>query len=421
MQRDRFRSLSFFEDIIDIFLTIPYNTARNKRFPADSKVLRGKGEINILMTRDTFPVKRKRGFRMKKKIALLLTAMLLVSVFAGCGKKDEGKADPTKAPEVTKEVTEDAGNQETQPTAAPTEVPKEKVDVTIAAMKGPTALGMLKMMEDAEAGATANNYKFTIAGAADEITASLIKGDIPIAAVPCNLASVLYNKSKGGITMLGINTLGVLYIVETGETVQSVADLRGKTIYSTGKGTTPEYTLNWLLKSAGMEPGKDVTIEYKSEATEVAAILSQTENAVAMLPQPYVTTVLNNNAKARIALDITKEWEALNEGSTVVTGVVVANTKYLTENPDVVNAFMEEYVASATYTVENVDAAAALSEKFDIFKAAIAKKAIPYCNIVLIEGDEMKTKANAYLNVLFEQNPASVGGTLPEDNFFYKR
>ena len=358
---------------------------------------------------------------MKKKIALLLTAMMLVSAFAGCGKKDDGKTEPTKAPEVTKEVTEDAGNQETEPTAAPTEAPKEKVDVNIAAMKGPTALGMLKMMEDAEAGTTANNYNFTIAGAADEITASLIKGDIPIAAVPCNLASVLYNKSKGGVTMLGINTLGVLYIVETGETVQSVEDLRGKTIYSTGKGTTPEYTLNWLLKSAGMEPGKDVTIEYKSEATEVAAILSQTENAVAMLPQPYVTTVLNSNAKARIALDITKEWEALNDGSTVVTGVVVANTKYLTENPDVVNAFMEEYVASAAYTVENVDAAAALSEKFDIFKAAIAKKAIPYCNIVLIEGDEMKTKANAYLNVLFEQNPASVGGTLPEDNFFYKR
>lgn len=361
---------------------------------------------------------------MKKKLALLLTAMMLVSAFAGCGKQEEGQTDPTKAPEVTQEVTGGDENQPAEPTtepAAPTVAPKEKVDVNIAAMKGPTALGMLKIMEDAEAGTTANNYKFTIAGAADEITASIIKGDIPIAAVPCNLASVLYNKSKGGVTMLGINTLGVLYIVETGETVQSVEDLRGKTIYSTGKGTTPEYTLNWLLKSAGMEPGKDVTVEYKSEATEVAAILSQTENAVAMLPQPYVTTVLNSNEKARIALDITQEWEALNEGSTVVTGVVVANTKYLTENPDVVNAFLEEYVASAAYTVENVDAAAALSEKFDIFKAPIAKKAIPYCNIVLIEGDEMKEKANAYLNVLFEQNPVSVGGALPEDNFFYKR
>ncbi len=358
---------------------------------------------------------------MKKRLAVLLTAVMLVTVFAGCGKKDEGQAEPTKEPVVTQDVSGEGEGQEVEPTATPTEAPKEKADVNIAAMKGPTALGMLKMMEDAEAGTTANNYKFTVAGAADEITASIIKGEIPIAAVPCNLASVLYNRSKGGVTMLGINTLGVLYIVETGETVQTVEDLRGKTIYSTGKGTTPEYTLNWLLKSAGMEPGKDVTVEYKSEATEVAAILSQTENAVAMLPQPYVTTVLNSNEKARIALDITKEWEALNEGSTVVTGVVVANTKYLTENPDVVNAFMEEYVASAAYTVENVDAAAALSEKFNIFKAPIAKKAIPYCNIVLIEGEEMKAKASAYLKVLFEQNPESVGGAMPEDGFFYMR
>lgn len=351
---------------------------------------------------------------MKKKLAWLLMAVLLVSAFAGCGKQDGG-AEPTKEPTV-------AGKAESsEATVTPTAEPKEKQNVNIAAMKGPTALGMLKIMEDAEAGNTANNYTFTIAGAADEITASIIKGDIPIAAVPCNLASVLYNKSQGGITMLGINTLGVLYIVETGDSVQSVADLKGKTIYSTGKGTTPEYTLNWLLKSAGIDPEKDVTIEFKSEATEVAAILSQTENAVAMLPQPYVTTVLNNNEKARIALDVTKEWEALNEGSTVVTGVVVANTKFLTENPEVVNAFMEEYAASAAYTVEHIEEAAALSERFDIFKAAIAKKAIPYCNIVLIEGEEMKAKATAYLQVLFEQNPTSVGGALPEDNFFYQR
>lgn len=326
---------------------------------------------------------------MKKKVALFLVAVLMLGLAVGC-KKEEKKTEETK-----------------------------KVDVKIAAMKGPTALGMLKLMDDAEKGKTANNYNFTIAGAADEITASVIKGDIPIAAVPCNLASVLYNKSQGGITMLGINTLGVLYIVETGDTIKTVEDLVGKTIYSTGKGTTPEYTLNWLLKSAGIED--TVTVEYKSEATEVAAILSQTPNAVAMLPQPYVTTVLSNNEHARIALDVTKEWEALNEGSTVVTGVVIANTAFLKENPDVVNAFMEEYAVSAAYTTENVENAAALSEKFDIFKIPVARKAIPYCNIVLIEGEEMKAKATAYLQVLFDQNPASVGGAMPKDDFFYNR
>lgn len=352
---------------------------------------------------------------MKKKTALVAVAALLISVFAGCGKGSN--AEPTKAPETTLTPTIEAGT----PTDTPTNPPAEKISIQIAALKGPTALGMLKMMEDAEAGTTANNYKFTIAGTADEITAGIIKGDIPLAAVPCNLASVLYNKSQGGITMLGINTLGVLYIVETGNTIQSVADLKGKTIYSTGKGTTPEYTLVQLLKSAGLDPAKDVTIEFKSEATEVAALLSNAEDAVAMLPQPYVTTVLNNNDKVRIALDVTKEWEALNDNSTVVTGVVVANTKFLNENPEAVAAFMDEYAVSAAYAVENVEEAAALSEKFDIFKAAIAKKAIPYCNIVFIEGAEMQSKAGSYLQVLYEQNPAAVGGAMPEDGFYFKR
>ncbi|MCH5272247.1 MAG: ABC transporter substrate-binding protein [Lachnospiraceae bacterium] len=335
---------------------------------------------------------------MKKKTALVLAAALLVSLFAGCTK-----------------------NGGTEPTGTPTNAPEEKISINIAALKGPTALGMLKIMNDADAGTAANNYSFTVAGTADEITAGIIKGDIPLAAVPCNLASVLYNKSQGGVTMLGINTLGVLYIVETGDTIQSVADLKGKTIYSTGKGTTPEYTLNRLLQSAGIDPEKDVTIEFKSEATEVAAILADAKDAVAMLPQPYVTTVLNNNEKARIALNVTKEWEALNEGSTVVTGVVVANTKFLNEHPEAVEAFMNEYAVSTAYTVENVEEAAALAEKFDIFKAAVAKQAIPYCNIVFIEGDEMQSKAGAYLQVLYEQNPTSVGGALPEESFYFKR
>lgn len=355
---------------------------------------------------------------MKKRtvvLTVLAVMVLLISAFAGCGKK--GSTEPTKAPETTLTPTTEAE----KPTDTPTNPPAEKLTIPVAALKGPTALGMLKLMEDAAAGTTANHYEFTVAGAADEITAGILKGDIPLAAVPCNLASVLYNKSKGGVTMLGINTLGVLYIVETGDTIQSVADLKGKTIYSTGKGTTPEYTLVQLLKSAGLDPEKDVTIEFKSEATEVAALLSNAEDAVAMLPQPYVTTVLNNNEKVRIALDVTKEWEKLNDNSTVVTGVVVANTKFLNENREAVEAFMDEYAVSAAYTVEHVEEAAALSERFDIFKAAIAKKAIPYCNIVFIEGDEMKGKAGAYLQVLYEQNPAAVGGAMPEDSFYFKR
>ena len=322
---------------------------------------------------------------LKKITACTLMLFLMLSVFTGCQN----------------------GNQ--------------KQEISIAALKGPTAIGMVQLMEEAEQGNTANTYSFTIAGAADELTAGISNGDIQIAAIPCNLAATLYAKTNGAITLAGINTLGVLYIVETGDSIQTVTDLKGKTIYSTGKGTTPEYTLRQLLLSAGIDPDTDVTIEFKSEATEVAALLSESDNAVAMLPQPYVTTVMMNNDKVRIALDITKEWEALHNDSTVVTGVVVVNTEFLKENKEAVDAFLEEYRTSAAYAVNQVEESAVLVEKFGIFKAAVAKKAIPYCNIVLIEGEEMQKKVEAYLSVLYEQNPKTIGGAMPNDDFYYKK
>jgi NitT/TauT family transport system substrate-binding protein len=295
----------------------------------------------------------------------------------------------------------------------------EKIDINIAALKGATAIGMVKTMDDAENGTTANNYNFTLYGAADEITTGLIQGEIDMAAVPCNLASVLYNKTEGQIQMAAVNTLGVLYIVETGNQIQSVEDLRGKTIYSTGQGTTPEYTLNYLLASYGLTPGTDVTIEYKSEATEVAALLASSENAIAMLPQPYVAIAMTQNANLRIALDVSEEWEKVNEDSTVVTGAFVVRKEFAEENPEAVKAFMEEYQLSVGYVNENVEEASALVESFDIFKAAIAKQAIPYMNITFLSGEEMADTVTGYLKTLFDQNPASVGGAMPEDDFFY--
>ncbi len=322
----------------------------------------------------------------KKLLSLILSGILCVSLLYGCGKKD-----PTP------------------------------VDISIGVLKGPTAIGMVRLMEQNEAGKASNNYNFTIAGTADELSAALIKGDMQLAAIPCNLASVLYNKTEGNLQMLAINTLGVLYIVENGNTIQSVSDLKGKTIYSTGKGTTPEFTLRHLLKSAGIDPDKDVTIEYKSEATEIASLLSDDSvGSIAMLPQPYVTTVTMNNPRLRIALNVTEEWEKLDSGSTVVTGVIVGTRDFIENNPDAVKAFLDEYKASTAYANENVDDAANLVEHFDIFKAAVAKKAIPYCNIVCLTGDEMKTKTAAYLQVLFDEQASSVGGKLPDDGFFFK-
>lgn len=296
----------------------------------------------------------------------------------------------------------------------------EAHDIKAAVLKGPTAIGMVKLMEEAKENEAANRYEFNIAASADEFSASLIKGDIQIAALPCNAAAALYNKSGGKIKVLGINTLGVLYIVENGDSVQSVSDLKGKTIYTTGKGTTPEYTLKYLLEKAGLDPDKDVNIEFKSEASEAAVmLLSGEQNAVAMLPQPYVTTAMMNNSDIRIALDVTEEWERLaDDGSTVVTGVIAVNSDYYNNNREAVSKFMEEYAASVEYVNENIDEAAQLVEDFGIFKADVAKKAIPYCNITFISGDEMKSMITKYLTVLNDANPLSIGGNMPDDGFY---
>lgn len=362
-----------------------------------------------------------------KKMKVLITVILSMVLLIACTKDQE--------PDVTKSQDNNKNNEAQAPTDVPVvsgdtnETPEEeakatdpveKVAIKVAALKGPTAMGMVKIMEDASLGEAANEYSFTIAGAADEITAGLIKGDFDVAAVPCNLASVLYNKTEGKIKLAGINTLGVLYIVETGDSIHSVEDLKGKTIYSTGLGTTPQYTLNYILSSNGIDPEKDVTVEYKSEATEVAAILSESDDAIAMLPQPFVTTVMMNNDKVRIALDTTEEWEAIAEDeSSVVTGVVVVRKEFLEENKEAFDAFLEEYKVSAAFSNSNIEEAASLIEKYDIFKAAVAKKAIPYCNITMVTGQEMTNKVEGYLKTLFDQNPQSIGGKLPAEDFYY--
>ena len=333
----------------------------------------------------------------KKLLSLLLTVCTALSIFSGCSSRAERVEKIEKDDTVAKLETVTSMN--------------------IACMKGPTGIGMIKLIADSDEGKTANTYNYSIVGTADEIATKLLKGELDIAAVPCNLASVLYNKSEGEILTLGINTLGVLYIVEAGDSITSVNDLKGKTIYSTGQGTTPEYTLRFLLSSAGLDPDKDVDIQFKSEAPEVLAALKQDTTAVAMLPQPYATVALNSDENMRIALDVTKEWESFTD-ATVVTGVLVARKTFIEENKDALASFMKEYEASTTYANTNVDDTAALLEKYDVFKAAIAKKAIPYCNVTLITGEDMKTKAMSYLNVLLNENPASIGGKLQEGMFY---
>lgn len=353
---------------------------------------------------------------MKKFAAILLAALLCAASLAACGEAPSSSTEPTTEPTATAE-----------PTAEPTEEPTvsaelEPATYEIASLKGPTTMGMVKLMADSESEETFNTYNVAMHGTADEITTGLVSGDIDIANVPCNLAAVLYNKTGGAISVVDINTLGVLYVVETGEAIQSVEDLRGKTIYSTGKGTTPEYALNYILTENGIDPEKDVTVEFKSEATEVAAALAEADDAIAVLPQPYVTAALLQNEKLRIALSLSDEWDALQDagGSALVTGVTVVRNEVIEANPQAFEKFMEEYAASVAYTETNPDEAAALIAGYEIVaKEPIAKQALPYCNIAFITGTEMKEKVSGYLEVLFEANPQSVGGSLPDENFYY--
>ena len=348
---------------------------------------------------------------MKKLIASLLALALAASAFAGCGAaSSSAAASATAAPASSAAAT--AAPSSSAAAVAPT-------DIRIAGLKGPTSMGMVKLMDDAANGKAANNYTFTIAGSADEVTPKLTQGELDIAAVPANLAAVLYNNTKGAVQLLAVNTLGVIYIVEKGETVQSLADLKGKTIYATGKGSTPEYALKYILAQNGIDADKDVTIEWKTEPTEVVQVLAQTDGAIAMLPQPFVTVAQTQVQGLRVAIDLNKSWNDLNNGSMFLTGVLVVRTEFAKEHPDQIAAFLKEYQASTEWVNANPADAATLIEKAGIVKAAIAEKALPFCNITYLAGSEMKSATAGYLKVLFDQNPKSVGGTLPGDDFYY--
>ena len=259
-----------------------------------------------------------------------------------------------------------------------------------------------------------------MAASANELTPLLLQGELDILAVPANLGSVLYNKTQGGVKMLAVSTLGVLYMVEKGgETVTDIQSLAGKTIYATGKGATPEYALTYLLARNGLELGKDVNVEWKSEPTEIVAQMAAQDSAVAMLPQPFVVVAMGQVEGLRVALDLTEQWNALGGDSQLITAVLLVRSEFLDQHPQAVARFMEEYAASAAFVNDQPAEAAVLVEKYGIVKAAVAEKAIPACNIVCLLGDEMKTAASGYLQVLFDQNPESVGGKLPGDDFYW--
>ena len=290
-------------------------------------------------------------------------------------------------------------------------------EFNVYSLKGPTSMGLVKLLDDNDHQQTVNVYHSTMCTAADEVTAALVSGQADIALLPANAAAALFNKA-GGFSVVGINTLGVLYIVENGETVQSVADLAGKTVCLTGKGTTPEYALRFLLSRAGIED--QVNLEFKSEAQEVVAAISQDVAAIGLLPQPFATVARAQNENLRVALDLNEEWSKVADDSVLVTGVTVVRNEVLKNNPAQIAAFLQEAADSVKFVNENPEEASQWIEKLGIVnKARIAQLAIPRCNLVCITGTEMKKDLSGYLQTLFDQNPQAIGEKMPGDEFYY--
>ena len=380
---------------------------------------------------------------MKKLLAMVLTAMLVISL-ASCGgaassaAAPESSAEESSAAESSKEESSTASSEsaaesseessaesteespaESSEESAPEsgeEPAAEAVTVRVGSLKGPTTIGIVKMIAENEGG---DAYTFTVATQADGVLPKMVSGDLDIALVPANAAASLYNKTKGGVTVIDINTLGVLYCVTGDESITSVKDLAGKTVLSTGQGTTPEYALRYLLTKYGIE---DTSIEFLSEPTEVAARLAEDPSQIAVLPQPFVTVAMMQNEALKIAFSLTDEWDAVpdSDGSRMLTGVTIVRTAFLAEHKDLVDEFLAAHTASAAACATDLDTVADLVVAQEIVpKAPVAKKAIPQCNIVCVTGEEMKTALSGYLAVLFEMAPESVGGALPGDDFYY--
>ena len=298
--------------------------------------------------------------------------------------------------------------------------PYESVNIRLGGLKGSTSMGMAKLLDDAENGRTANTYTFTMAPSAGELTPQLIKGELDILAVPVNVASILYNQTEGAVQLVAASTLGVLYITEKGgETVTDVRSLAGKTLYATGKGATPEYALTYLLAQNGLTLGEDVTVEWKSEPSEIVALMAQEEHAIAMLPQPFVTVAQGKLEGLRVALDLSAQWDALGLDSRLITAGLLVRKAFADEHPEAVAKFLEEYAASTDYANSNPAETAALVEKLGIVNAAVAEKALPKCNLVCITGAEMKTAVSGYLQTLYDLKPDAVGGAMPGDGFYW--
>ena len=336
---------------------------------------------------------------MKKLLSLILALIMIMSMAACSNEPAVPETEEPDEPAVSSEP-----ENEPEFTGA---------EVKVGMLKGPTGMGAAWLMDQSEQGLTLNSYEFTVAGAPDELTGQLIQGGLDIAALPTNAISSLYNKTEGKIVCLGVNTLGVLYILENGESISSIKDLDGKTILASGKGSTAESVLVHLIAKNGI--GAD--IHFASEHTEAATLAMTGEYDIVMLPEPFVTNVIGKSENFRVALNLSEEWNNLT-GEVLTMGGIAVRKEFLEQNPEAVAEFVKDYGMSIEFTNANPSEAAALIEKYEIAAAAVAEKAIPRCNIVWLYGEEYKTVLKNFLSVLHEGNPASVGGAMPGEDFY---
>jgi NitT/TauT family transport system substrate-binding protein len=358
--------------------------------------------------------------KMKKLTALLLTLTLVLGLTA-CGSTTTTTSDASESASVSDASTV-AASDDASVVADSTE--SVGTEINMAVLAGPTGIGASELMAWNDAGTTTNTYNFTVASANDDVVAGLTSGEFDIAAVATNVAANLYQKTSGGVQICALNTYGVLYILENGESVQSISDLAGKTIYATGQGANPEYVLEYLLTENGLTwstdgTDADVQIVFMDSESLVAQMASG-EIDLCMLPVPAVTSVEMQNSDVRTALNLTDEWNNLGVDGTLTMGCVVVRTEFAEAHPEAVEAFLAEYSFSIEAVQADVEGAAQLCEQYGIVaKSAVAAKAIPDCNLCCVVGEEMKSAIEPYYNVLYAANPASIGGEMPGEDFYF--
>ena len=318
-------------------------------------------------------------------------------------------------------LTACGGQANSEPEQPETQEEQTAAEINLYVLSGPTGIGAMNLWAASDAGETKNTYHITMPGANDEVVAALSKGDADIAAVATNLAATLYNKTDGGVTVLAVNTLGVLSLLSNGQEAATVSELKGKTIYAPGQGANPEYILRYVLSGNGLDPDKDVTLRFVGEGSELLTVWQSDPEAVILAPQPVATSILMQNENAKTLFDMTEEWDKIAGGdSTLMMGCVIVRNEFLQANPGAVELFLQEYAASIEKAQSDVEGTAALCQQYGLIpKAALAQKAIPSCGLTFVTGAEMKTGLSGYLQVMFDANHKSVGGALPGDNFYY--